>query len=1151
MLRNGYKSVALSCLLLLAFSVLLVSSSLAQDATGTVLGTVVDPQGSVLPGVQVTVTNTATHQASTTKTGPDGTFRVVNLPIGLYTVTAEGTGFQRLVTREQKLQINQNLRFDISMKVGSTQEVVEVASDAVGVETVSSTVGESVSGRSIIDLPLNGRNTLDLALSQPGVTETNDDTGAAGTFSIAGGRSDSITFLLDGGVNNNLLNNGVVFSPNPDTVAEFRVLQNNYTAEYGRNGGGIISVVTKSGGNQFHGSVFDYLRNDALDANSYFNKVNGLDRDVLKRNQYGATLGGPILKDKLFFFVGYQGQRQSQVQTPTAGVAATTTVFTPAELNGDFSASADQSLVADYLAAHPYFQPNAALAAQGIIDPSRIDPVSKNYIAAGLIPSSTTGQIPARGSSTDNRNELTVKVDYAVSQKDKLSFTIGGNKVDQLLPFYFANVPGYAALSKQDNYFVNLAYTRTFTNALLNEFRLTAQRNNTAQDIPSADLPKAADLGVGITPDLPSGPPLLTFQSGMNIGFGYSGPTHLINNTFSYSDTLSWVKNKHTFKFGGGFTPYQNNTVYDFIGDGWFDFYSGAGTNGSGSDFADFLLGIPGDFFQYPNAPSNIRSKNTYFFGQDEWHVGRRLVLTYGLRYEFSSPKLDTEGRSFSVIPGVQSTRFTNAPVGLAFPGDKGAPKGANFPDKNDFAPRFGFALDPFGNGRWSIRGGIGVFYDILKGEDNLQFNGQPPFFSAVGLFYDVPGGSVTCPNGVGTSGTGFLCDPFGSTGAVNPFPSVPPTQDLDFSAAGFLPINGGGSVYLVDPHIRTPYTYQYNLGVQHELGRGTLLEVAYVGSSSHKLTALQDINPFDDTGVRVINQAPALDSCNNDPNNYLGMCYAYLPEFRNVGTQSYNALDTSITRQVSDTGAFGKTYFTLGYTWSHTIDNVSGFRQRSYQVPAGNPQAFRASSDQDLRHRITFSGGWDMAFDRWWGSGPKRLTQGWSLYPILTWRSGFPYDIPANFSDAFDPTATGPSGLGDPILGYVNVVGPTNLYDPRKPQDFGAGSAAYWFNPGSFSNDCEYVDVSAGCASGYGSPYGNLPRNHFRGPSRTNLDMTLAKTTKLTERVSLQLRLDSFNLFNHAQFKNPDTNIFSDTFGQVTDTYAPRILQLGARFQF
>jgi hypothetical protein len=1187
--------------LLFAFSALFVSTTFAQDATGTVLGTVVDPQGSVVPGVDVTVTNTATGQKSTTKSGQDGSFRVLNLPIGNYTVTAARAGFQTLVTKEQKLQINQNLRFDIAMKVGSAQETVEVASDAVGVETVSSTVGESVTGRSILDLPLNGRNTLDLALSQPGVTETNDDSGAAGTFSIAGGRSDSVTFLLDGGLNNNLLNNGVVFNPNPDTVAEFRVLQNNYTAEYGRNGGGIVSVVTKSGGNQFHGSVFDFLRNDAMDANRYFNKTdpdpkNWAPRDVLKRNQYGATLGGPILKDKLFFFVGYQGQRQSKIDSQ-----GTTTVFTPAELNGDFSNSdalskgyvscfltgqpyyvngntdplvpctTDGTKNGTPLPAHPYYQPNAALAAQGIIDPTRIDPVAQKYIAAGLIPSNSSGGLLARGSSTDNRNEITFKVDYALTKNDKLSFTVGGNRVDQLLPFYFATVPGYAANSKSNNYFANIAYTRTFTNAVLNEFRFTAQRNNRQQDIPSKKLATAATLGIAITPDLPSGPPLLSFDSGMNIGFGYSGPTYLINNTFSYSDTFSWVKGKHTLKFGGGWTPYQNNTVYDYIGDGWFDFYSGAsdgtgGTNGSGSPFADFLLGIPGDFFQYPNAPSNIRSKNMFFFGQDEWHIGRRLVLTYGLRYEYSTPKIDTKGRSFSVIPGLQSTRFTNAPLGLVFPGDKGAPNGANFPDKNDFAPRFGFALDPSGNGKWSIRGGIGMFYDILKGEDNLQFNGQPPFFSSVGLYFDPPGtGSYTCPNSVGTSGSGLFCDPFGATGAINPFPSTTPTQNLDFSLAGFLPINGGGSVYLVDPHIRTPYTYQYNLGVQHEIAKGTLMELTYVGSSSHKLTALQDINPMDPTtifpvfdnsgqfvgnsGTRVINANPALDSCNNDPNNQYGMCYAYLPEFRNVGTQSYNALDTSVTRQMTDTGAFGKTYFTFGYTWSHTIDNVSGFRQRSYQVPTGNPQAFRASSDQDLRHRITFSGGWDMAFDKWWGSGPKRLTEGWSLYPIFTWRSGFPYDIGANFADAYDPTAAGPSNLGDPILGYANIVGPTNLYNPRKPQDFGSGKAAYWFDPNSFSNACEYVTTT--CAGGYGSAYGSLPRNHFRGPNKTNLDMTLAKSTKITERVNLQLRVDAFNLFNHAQFKNPDTNIYSGTFGQITDTYDPRILQLGARFSF
>lgn len=1200
-------SVAIVLFLLLTVFGMLVGTSLAQDATGTVLGTVVDPQGSVIPNVTVTVTNTATAQKSVTKTGPDGAFRVLNLPIGEYTVAAEGTGFQKLVTTPQKLQINQNLRFDIHMKVGSTEQTIEVTSGAVAVETVSSTVGESVSGRSIQDLPLNGRNTLDLALSQPGVTETNDDSGAAGSFSIGGGRSDSVTFLLDGGVNNNLLNNGVVYNPNPDTVAEFRVLENNYTAEYGRNGGGIVSVVTKSGTNQFHGSVFDYLRNDAADANSYFNKVNGLPRDVLKRNQYGGTLGGPVVKDKFFFFVGYQGQRQSQIETPSGG--GTTTVFTPAQLGGDFSQNSGSSAqTAGYVAcfltgqpyydttsgalvnsctdatgnalpAHSYYQSNSTLAGQGIIDPAMIDPVAQKYIAAGLIPSSASGQLPVRGSSTDNRNELTVKLDYAITANDKLSITLGENHQDQLVPFAFATVDGFPNTYKNISYFSNIAYVKTFSSSLLNEFRFTGQRANRQQAIPAKSLPKASGLGVGITPDLPSGPPILNFDNGLSIGFSYQGPTKLINNTFSYSDTLSWIKGRHTFKFGGGLTPYQNNTIYDYIGDGYFDFYSGAGTNGSGNAFADFLLGIPGDFFQYPDAPSNIRSKNTFIFGQDEWRIGRRLVLTYGVRYEYSTPKLDTKGRSFSVIPGLQSTRFTNAPLGLVFPGDKGAPAGANFPDKNDFAPRFGFAFDPAGNGKWSIRGGIGVFYDILKGEDNLQFNGQPPFFSAVGLYFGSPQSSAySCPNGAGTSGSGFLCDPYGSTGSVNPFPSTPPAQDLNFGTAGFLPINGGGSVYLVDPHLRTPYTYQYNLSVEHELAKGTLFEVAYVGSSSHKLTALQDINPMDpstiypiyDTtdpqnpiltgysGNRVINMNPALASCNNDPNNLFGGCYANLPEFRNVGTQSYNALDTRITRQLTDTAGLGRTYFTFGYTWSHSIDNVSGFRERNYQVPAGNPQAFRANSDQDLRHRITFAGGWDMAVDRWWGSGPKRLTQGWSIFPIFTWRTGFPYDIGANFNDAFNPSAPGPSGIGDPILGYANVVGPTNLYDPRKPQNFNwQGSnvpAAYWFNPNSFSNSCEYVNIPDGtnpCTSGYGSPYGSLPRNHFRGPHKTNLDMTLAKTTKITERVSMQLRLDAFNVFNRAQFKNPDTNIFSSTFGQITDTYAPRILQLGARFSF
>ena len=336
-MRNPQNRIAVALGFTLAL-VLFLSPAFAQQATGTVLGTVSDAQGAVLPGARVTVTNTATGGVHPAIADKDGNFHVLDLPIGTYIVTAEHPGFAKLQTEPQPLQINQNLRFDIKMKIGTSQEVVDVAGTAAGVETVNSTLGQSVTSRPIVDLPLNGRNVLQLALLQPGVTETNDDNGSTGTFSIAGGRTDSVTFLLDGGVNNDLLDNGVVFNPNPDTVAEFRILQNNYTAEYGRNGGGVISVVTKSGGNKFHGSAFEFLRNDALNANSYFNKNANLNptplpRDVLKRNQFGGTLGGPIIKDKLFFFVSYEGQRlTSKVNPSNYGDTSTTQVFTASQL---------------------------------------------------------------------------------------------------------------------------------------------------------------------------------------------------------------------------------------------------------------------------------------------------------------------------------------------------------------------------------------------------------------------------------------------------------------------------------------------------------------------------------------------------------------------------------------------------------------------------------------------------------------------------------------------------------------------------------------------------------------------------------------------------------------------------------------------------
>lgn len=1147
MQHAGRTSLRRQMLLVLSLLLTMPLLARAQEATGKILGTVTDPQGAVVASARVTVTNTATQVSRETVTDNEGNYQVLSLPRGTYRVTVEHEGFKKLVSDDQTLQINQALRVDPVLEIGATSQVVEVTVQSSAVETINPTLGQSVTSRPIVNLPLNGRNVLDLARLQPGVSENNPSDSGAGSFNIAGGRADSVTFLLDGGNNNNLLSNGVVFNPNPDTVAEFRLLTSNYTAEYGRNGGGIISVVTKSGTNTLHGTVYDFLRNDALNANTFFNNLNRLPRETLKRNQFGFTVGGPILvpkvfdgRDRAFFFAGYQGQRQVQ------GVTATTTTFTPAELRGDFSRSnaarngPDPNVVA-FLQQFPFFQPNPALAAQGIIDPSRINSVARNYISKNLIPTSPTSKLVSQGNNKNDNDELTLKFDVNVRKEDRLAVTLGSLRNPTFAAFGGSSAPGYPTTTKVNRYFFNLAYTTVFSPTLLNEFRFSTNRDNRLQLAPAAQLPTAADLGVGVTPDNPTGPPRLTFNTGLSIGFSNNGPTRLINNTFAWSDTVTWTKGKHNWKFGGYFSPYQNNTVYDFFVNGNF-YFSGSpdlGGIGSGNDLADFLLGLPDEYLQFGEAPSDIRSKSTYVFGQDEWHVRQNLTLTLGLRYEYDTPKLDTRGRSFSLKEGQRSTVFPNAPVGLLFPGDPDAPKGANFPDKNNFAPRIGFAWAP--TNKTSLRGGFGIFYDILKGEDNLQFNGQAPFFGFSDLFFDPLTANPTRE-------INYFSAPYVATGIPNSFPSRPPARNLNFAEAGFLPFGGGG-VYFVDPHLRTPYIYQYNLSLQRELPGQMIAEISYVGNSSHKLTSLVDRNSFIlGTTNRRFWVAPG--------NN--ATSFSYLYEFQNVVNANYNSLQTSLQKRVADTPFLGTTYFTLGYTWAHAIDNGSGFRNRNSVVPAYNSRQFRADSDFDIRHRVTFSGGWDLPFARWWGGGLSRLTSGWSLYPIFTYRTGFPLDVFAGFSAS--RTNAGPSGAGDRQLVRANLANSSiTIFDPRQSQTLRARQGNYYFDPANFVN----CTASATCPNGFPTTaaavanpavrtYGTLPRNFFRGPSRTNFDLAVAKETPIIrERLNAEFRAEFFNIFNIVQFSNPSTSIASALFGQITSTADPRIIQFALRLKF
>lgn len=1145
----------------------------AQNTNGRVIGIVSDPQGAAVAGAKVTVTNVGTNVTWNTTTDDKGSYQVLDVPIGMYRVTIANPGFSKITTEPQELTINQSLRIDIHLKLGAVNETVEVQSQSAQVETVNPTVGGTVTGKAIQDLPLNGRNTLDLALTQPGVTPIADDIGTYGTsnggateeglggISVAGGRGDAITYLLDGGMNNRTTSNQVVFNPNPEAVAEFRLLENNYTAEYGRNGGGTISVVLKSGSNSLHGSLFEYLRNDDFNANDYIDNEIGQPRQVLKRNQFGGVIGGPITlgkwlngKDRFFFFFGYQGQRLSQT-VDEAAVVGPVTVYTPAELGGNFSGdpfvecfltgntaiNLPDGLGPCASSAHTYYQSNPALAAQGIIDPTKINPVAQKYVAAGLIPTSPSGTLFPQGASTDNANQYTGKFDFYATTNDRVSLSLGYNKEPITNPFFGANIPGFVAATTNWDYFANINYTKTISISTLNELLITGQRFHDTS-LPTSQHPTPAQLGVNIKSDDAFGPPTISFASGMTVGFDPNVAWKADNN-YGVADSVTWNRQHHTFKFGGRFGIMQENSVYAYQTNGIFYLY-GPGGIGSGNDLADFLFGAMDEFSEYSKAPSNEHQRQYALFAQDEWKATPRLTFTYGLRYEYTSPETDTHGYSFSIVPGRQSVKFPGAPLGFLVPGDPGAPRGWYYPDYTNLSPRIGIAWDPFGDGKTSIRGGGGLFFDTLNGWMSDWATDEAPWAGGQDFTF-LPSNVPTLPTDPAAA---ILSDPYGTAGLVDPFPSQePPPSNINFTNAGFTPFLGSGNNF-VNIHLRTPYIYQYNLSVQRQVGNGLMAEVGYVGSSSHKLLTWVDQNPFilstalGNNPTRILNQQLLASNPNADPNTF-----GFAPTFDGLNHAHYNGLLTSLTKQAQDVRYFGNVFFTASYTLSHNMDNGTGFNSRVTSTPYYNHNQFWGNSDFDLRQRLAFSGGWELPFAHTWEDGPKRLTSGWSLYPIYFIQSGIPLDFLAGTHQR--STDPGPSGAGDgEIVRADQMVSAVHTFNPRSVQTFIGSSGNYWFDPSSFQQDpC----IGAGpCPIGF---YGTYRRNSFHGPRHSNLDLALEKSTNLVgEQTKLMFRAEAFNIFNHAEFRPPAaTSVLSGSFGQIGGTYAPRILQLALKVSF
>lgn len=464
------------------------------------------------------------------------------------------------------------------------------------------------------------------------------------------------------------------------------------------------------------------------------------------------------------------------------------------------------------------------------------------------------------------------------------------------------------------------------------------------------------------------------------------------------------------------------------------------------------------------------------------------------------------------------------------FPGDPGAPSGWYFPDYKNFAPRIGFAWDPFGNGKTSVRGGFGMFYDTLNGWMSDWATDEPPFAGSADLFFN-PGPT----NAANTT----MSDPYGTAGSPDPFPSqIPPPKNVDFgpNGLGLIPF-GNGNNNFVDPHLKTPYIYQYNLSVQRQISNSFMAEIGYAGSSSHKLLTWLDTNPF------ILGTT----------NRILGPNFGYITTFAGLNNANYNGLLASLTKREADVRYLGNIFFTLSYTWSHNLDNGSGFNSRNTQIASYNHHVLYGNSDFNVPQRLTFSGGWELPFAKAWAGGPKRLTTGWSLYPIVFAQSGIPLDALAGLHES--QSKPGPSGAGDrEVVRADQVVSSVQTFDPHQTQTFvepstGQPSTAhYWFNPNDFALDpC----IAAGsCPVGF---YGTFRRNSFRGPKHVNADLALEKSTNLVnETTKLIFRAEAFNIFNHTEFRPPSATSFGvGTFGQITRTYDPRILQLALKLTF
>jgi len=1019
----------------------LVCASQAQTFRGGIEGTVTDSTGAAVPQAQVTAKNLGTDLTRSIETDAQGFYFITELPLGDYEVAATKPGFRTATVRAVHVEVSAHERVNITLQPGNVSEAIEVRGEVPLVETTVDNLGGTLEARQVEQLPVNGRDFSKILTMVPGSTAdpgaVSESPGSFGLFSMNGNRGRSNNYLLDGtdmndGYRNDpAVNEGGVFGVPAtilplDAVAEFGILSET-EAEYGRNSGAIVNIVTKSGTNSLHGSVFEYFRNNHLDARNYFNTT-GQPQDLFLNNQFGGSIGGPIVKDKTFFFASYEGQRER------VGIPDSLTVPTQALINQTLTAAGAtiNPVIAKLLARNPWGVP----------------------LPAG-------GSAPATIQATDNAfnslNSVIGKIDQHIGEKDVLSGRYFFGNSDQNFPLGLqegAIGPGYNTIVPTHVQVVSLSYTHVISSNLLMEFRGGWNRffeTFTPED--ASFNPASIGLdSVNSNNPLFGGLPQISISGFSSLGNGGSQPRGRVDTNWQYFTNVSYIKGKHNFKTGIEFRRTSINGFQD-------THFRGTLSFNSQTPLLDFLTGTIDSGAESEGDAHRVTHQNNYgLYFQDNFRLTRRLTLNYGLRWDYFGVIHEIHNR-FSI--------FDPATASLEQVGSPGLP--SLYPkDFHNFSPRAGFAYDLTGRGKTVVRAGFGLYYDAFSQD---FFLGQSPY------------NCVFCPgpayNAVGPSLILLNSSPASTIQAGVPI----------FASANFLPDN---EVFSVDQRLRTPYVYEYNLNVQQQLSGPMALQVGYVGSAGRRLFRYVDIN-----------QGTTL------PNGQFEVPYSnfsYINQFQSSATSNYNSLQAVLTMK-----SWHGLTSSLNYTWSHSIDTASDgldfVPQAAQPDNSYSPNLEKGNSNFDVRNRLSWNYHYEVPV---LGSWTPKLTKGWSLDGVLTVASGAPYD----------PTYLGEgnfNGAGEGF-GRFDLVG--NPYA-------GTSMPGNILNLQALAVPCTWDATTGACVPGT-QHFGNIGRNAFAGPHYRDFDFSIAKTTPLTERVTMQLRADFFNIFNHPNFSNPELPSYS-----------------------